>query len=342
MTNAAGSPKRLTANYASRCGRCPVQIQPGEEILYQRGVGSWHAACPAPAAKTVARPSTSGAEPDVSAAPYVVHERWRADTRSGNASAIAAEIGATRLYELGRQLLPELRARATAPAAEPGVYTIVAAGPWRYQGREENEDCGDMVGPNWHGSFFLRPATAEEAGRDAAERWEAGRPAREFKAEQDRQRGLEAEGRATFLAAAASMVTESDRADRAAFVPTTPGMTDESITLRLGAYGLCSAVESYLSEEERTERKATLMDVWVGREHNHGDWRLSGSYVRAWSWRGQIVVEEHTYIYDWDQPIRVAGCPAFTAHAKAADDVRREREDAERAARYRAAQAAKP
>ncbi len=395
--------RQMTAGFSSRCLRCPVQIRAGEEIFYQRGTGSWHVTCPTAAAKTVARPSTSSV--DVEAAPYIVYETWRASVRSGNAAALAAEIGTTRLYELGPdtrhvrsmpatrrsiydreacpvcgaagmgedmsaqrstctgpsaameygvascllpavpahdepvpevdrcRALPKLREGATAAPAGPGVYVVVGAGPWRYQNREDNEDMGDMQGPNWSGAFFLRPATAEEAQRDAAERWEAGRPQREFEAEKANQERLEQEARATFALAAASTVSD---AEVAAFVPPKwmgGAPSAEQVRGHLGSTGLSSRVEDYLTEEEMAERMATMVDVWIGRKHSHGEWSASGSYIRAWSWRGQIVMEEYTYIYDFDQPVRLAGCAELLAHVRACDAERMARIDAERAER---------
>lgn len=343
----------ITAKFSGQCRACGGSFSAGTEIIWAKGEGSRHVACPtAPVASEPVAPVVTGP------APYVVWERWDALSTAGHRAREAAVIGQTRRYELlpevsrrgtpiseedRRRHLPKVRPEyadrgssnggTSAPPAEPGVYVIVATANWRYQNAEDNEDMGDRQGANWSGALYLRRATEEEAAKDAADRWEAARPAREHALAVEREAHLEREGRAAFVAATESTVTEEMRA---AFVPPSwmgSAPTPEQVSLALGAPGLGSTWDVYLTPEELAERKATMVDLWVGREFKHGAWMLSGSYVRAWAWRGQIVIEEHTYIYDWDQPIRGAGCAELNAHVRAVDEARRVRQEAERVER---------
>jgi hypothetical protein len=335
----------ITAKFSGTCKRCGGAFPAGAKINWEKGAGSTHVACPTAGAPTAARltpvPATSAS---IDAAPYVVWEMIRG---GGGAAHVARQIGTTRLYAAaggvdlgcGRvQDLPQIRDGATVEAAVHGVYVVVGAGNWRYQNAEDNEDMGDMGGANSSGPLYLRRATAEEVEADTARRWEAGRPARERITREAAEKVAAEQAQAAWVAACASTVTQEARA---AFVPP-KGMTagyyvehPEAIDVCLGSVGCGMHVIEYLTPDERTERTATLTDIWQERRYDHGEWRTTGSYLRAWGYHGQIVAERYTYIYDFDQPVCVAGCADLMRVVRDRDEQRRIAQEAERAIRDR-------
>ena len=298
-------------------------------------------------------------DPATDAAPYVVWERIDARPRPAMEAWVAAQIGRTRRYDpisykcgraswgvrkpdevcaechaapgepcgtvvsaqdatSHRSGLPGLRSGGAVPLpnvplasvgapqsrqhGEPGVYVVAEANPreWRYQSTQDNEDMGDMTGANWSGPLYLRVATPAEAELDARERDEADRPRRELLAAEAAEKAAEKTARAHFDAL-------------------------EHVDLGMRA-------DNYLTPEEQTERKTSMRDLWVAREHRHGQWEAQGSYIHTWQWHGEPVLEEYTYVYDWDQPHRLAGPPALLAHIRAVDAEREAKQQAKAAA----------
>lgn len=159
----------MNARYSGTCKNCHRPFPAGALITYTKADGSRHVTCTAATAPLpAAKPAAPKVDAGCAAAPYVVWGRMDPCRRAALDMRLAGDVGQTRRFTAQRAI-PEIRKGADAPAAEPGVYTVVGHGEWRYQNAEDNEDMGDCGGPNWSGAVYLRRATAEETAKHEAE-----------------------------------------------------------------------------------------------------------------------------------------------------------------------------
>lgn len=173
----------IVAKFMSSCPKCGERIDPGDRVEWTKGSKAIHEACAsttAPGASPVVRPtSKTTSEPGVEAAPYVRYEKW-APCKRGALPQVAGEV---RVAGKTQRAWAELRKGASGGPVVEGDALVVVAQTARYESTEDNEDMGDMSGPGWHVTLYLRRATAEEAApalaRAAADR--ARREARELK-----------------------------------------------------------------------------------------------------------------------------------------------------------------
>lgn len=117
--------RELTAQYQSRCTKCGGLMKPGTSIMYEKGVGSWHKTCPA---KAAAAPVAS-AKGDVTAAPFVIHERWEGCNAALQQSRLAAVIGESRRYVL-RPATRRVRGQAGRARYVSGSCEVCGAAPF--------------------------------------------------------------------------------------------------------------------------------------------------------------------------------------------------------------------
>ena len=283
--------RTMTARFAGTCRNCGGSFRAGTTIRWASGVGSAHQDCGAAAGTTAPRGTTSptparASGPSVQDAPFVTYRREEPCRRAELDQRLDAMVGKVQLYQTRP---PQLREGADpSNKSEPGGYVIVGAGPWRYQNAEDNEDMGDMSGPNWSGALYMRRATEQEVARETAARYEADRPRRELQAKQQEEAAKALAARTAFDA-----LPEH--------------------------HNLNSYPEHYLTVEERNSRFATMQSVWEAKEYRAGEWRPQGSYVKQWDYHGAPVTERHEYVYDFDQPVQVAGNGAFAEHARTVD-----------------------
>ena len=270
--------KTLTAKFRSTCVRCGGAIAPGSTIEYEKGQGSWHQTCPAKgaAATPAARPAVS-----VEEAPFEVAEKWEPCKRVYLDAHIRAAIGETRRYVTRGGVSPR-GVTSAARKAELGVFVIVGVGPTRYESTEDNEDMGDMSGPGWHVTLYLRRATEEEAERDAAKRFEEALPAV--------LRQMDAFFR--------SIERDAARAEMAA-------------AEQREGYG--KAALDYLAAlgEEVLAARRDARRLWTGLDRDT-------SYVSTWEHDGATFFESYNHVYDWDQPVVVVGPRAVVERAAVA------------------------
>jgi len=153
----------INARFSSVCKRCGSDIVVGSQINWTRGERSTHVTCPT-RIKAESKPKDS--TPTIDIAPWTAHEKQEPCKRQYLHDA----TGETRRYTRA----PSLRSSSTAVAPESCVYTVVAQSAW-YESAEMNEDAGDMSGPGWQITLYLRAATELEIAADEARRLPAKR-----------------------------------------------------------------------------------------------------------------------------------------------------------------------
>lgn len=151
----------ITAKYAATCATCRQPIRPGQQIEWAKGSPARHTTCGTTSAAADA-PAARSALPSVTDAPYERREKWEACKRVHLADA----TGETR--RVGAKRCAELRRGATAAALVEGQTLVVVAQRAVYESAKDNEDMGDLSGPGWHVTLYLRLATAAEQATDDA------------------------------------------------------------------------------------------------------------------------------------------------------------------------------
>lgn len=178
----------ITAKFSSVCPKCQTSIESGEKIEWERGSKATHVACPEKSAAKSDRPAATGSKPrttgapSVSDAPYVRCEKWEPCKRVALPDTTGEVRVATRSPVPGvKAPWADVREGAKVePAREGEAFKIVGQTAY-YENAEQNEDCGDMTGPGWQVTLYLRRATAEEAA-PAIARYAAKREAESARA----------------------------------------------------------------------------------------------------------------------------------------------------------------
>jgi len=250
--------KQITAKFGGMCGACGQPFSAGAQILWEKGRRSTHAKCPERSAGPASAPAAS-----VDAAPFEVWETWAPMRGEAFRSALARTPGETRRYATK---LPSLREGAQG-TPEPGVYTVMGAGKWRYQNTEDNEDMGDMQGANWSGPLYLRRATPEEEQKDAERRLTEALP--------------------SIFAAIGGFAHRAQKR-----------WAEQEMAEAEARPGYCRAVLQ--SHHDFRQRAGEKVDLWRGRDRDY-------SYRVRFELDGAVVYESHDYIYDWDQPLVYVG-----------------------------------
>lgn len=184
---------QMNARFPGRCTACGQWINVGDKIEWSKGAGAKHVRCapkgaqpketmptaartaptasyaatakPAKAVASETRKAPAG-DLGVEAAPFVRHEKWEPSKRAAFESRLASEIG--RRVVLADKARMVLGRSGETVLADGGAYLVVG-GTGRYESAEQNEDMGDMTGPGWQVTLYLRRATDEEAAPARAE-----------------------------------------------------------------------------------------------------------------------------------------------------------------------------
>lgn len=154
----------INARFSSACPRCGQPIAVGAEVEWSRGSKAVHVTCPgarlASAKAAKAPPQATAAAPSVELAPYQRGEKWEPCKRVYLPDT-TGEVRVAKAVKRGAWAI--LREHATGEPVVEGDALIVVKQTAYYESAEMNEDCGDMSGPGWHVTLYLRRAAAEEA-----------------------------------------------------------------------------------------------------------------------------------------------------------------------------------
>lgn len=159
---------QITARYSSSCPACGHTIAAGTKVEWSRGAKARHVQCPARIATPAPRPQAPQT-PSVEAAPYVRREKWAPCKRA----ALPDTVGKVRVAGATKRDWAGLREGAVGEPVREGDALVVAAQTAYYESAEDNEDMGDMSGPGWHVTLYLRRATEAEGAPALARAAEA-------------------------------------------------------------------------------------------------------------------------------------------------------------------------
>jgi len=262
----------MRAKFPGTCRKCGTNFSVGTLIEWSKGAGSTHVTCPSGATTSTTRPAPATAV-SIELAPFEVAEKWEPSKRFIFDARREAVIGEAQNYPKRGPLVRG--ATGAAQQAPTGLYVVVGTSAGRWESAEQNEDMGDMSGPGWHVTLYLRAANAEERAKHDHEALGDAIP-RIFVALAGMvERAKERDARATFEATAAK-----------------PGWGKAEVGY-IGALGLgaCDA------------RRAETA-LW--RSTKERDYSSIVSFVHE----GETIVELYHYVYDWDLP-RVYAAPLW-------------------------------
>lgn len=264
----------MHAKFHGTCRRCGGSFTAGTLIDWSKSTGSMHVTCPSKAAEASPPPPVV----DSTAAPFVAREKWAPCKRPTLDAQLASCVGEHRSYtKRGPQRRDGvgLAPSSTDQHGAAGLYVIVGTGRPSYESAEQNEDMGDMSGPGWHVTLYMRAATDEE------------------RAQHDHQALGEAIPR-IFTALDGMIDRAKERDARAAFeaAAVRPGWGKAEIH-SIGSLGPGAA---------DARRDAT--DLW--RSKLERDY----STIVSFAHEGETVLELYHYVYDWDLP-RVYAAPLW-------------------------------
>lgn len=153
----------ITAKFSSTCPKCGQYIDVGSKVEWSKGAKAVHVKCPTGVASSSPKPSVQKAAPSsvstATAAPYVRREKWEPCKRVH----LPNTVGDVRVVGAFRRSWATLREGATGEPVVEGDALVVVAQEAFYESAEQNEDMGDMSGPGWQVTLYLRRATVEEA-----------------------------------------------------------------------------------------------------------------------------------------------------------------------------------